>query len=77
MLWEISVMVKQLIKKVSPALLNFTKWMARFWKLSRRCMRVFVMCVDNMTVSEMLETMHENDLFDMFPELCGTYISLQ
>ena len=28
--WKISVTVKQLIKKVSPALLNFTKWTAGF-----------------------------------------------
>ena len=67
-------MVKHLIKKVSPALLNFTKWTARFWKPSRKYTRIFVVCVDNMTVFEMLETMHENDLFDMFPELCGIYI---
>ena len=30
-----------------------------------------------MTVTEMLETMHENDLFDMFPEFLMWYISLQ
>ena len=29
-----------------------------------------------MTVSEKLETMHENDLYDMFPELLPWYISL-
>ena len=40
--WQISVTVKHLIKKASPALLNFTKSTARFWKPSRKCMRVFV-----------------------------------
>ena len=30
-----------------------------------------------MTVSEMLQTMHENDLFDMFPAFLMWYISLE
>ena len=54
-----SVGVRHLIKKASPALLNFTKSTARFWT------RVFI---GYMIVSEMLETVRENDLFDMFPE---------
>ena len=44
--WKISVTVKQLIKKVSPALLNFTKWTAGFSKPSRKCTRVFVLRAD-------------------------------
>ena len=56
-LWEISVTVKHLRKKASPALLNFTKSTARFWKPSRKC------------TQKMVETMHENDLFYMFREL--------
>ena len=39
MLWEISVTVKHLIKTASPALLNFTKSTARFWKPSRTDVR--------------------------------------
>ena len=53
-LWETSITVKHLIKKASPALLNFTKSTARLG-------------LGYMTFPEMLETMHENDLFDMLP----------
>ena len=68
LLCESSVTVKHLIKNVSPTLLNFTKSTARFSKPSRKCARLFVVCgLDHITVPEMLETMHENDLFDMFP----------
>ena len=45
-LWEISVTVKHLIKKASPALLSFTTSTARFWKPSRKCTRLFVACAD-------------------------------
>ena len=45
-LWEISVTVKHLIKKASPALLSFTTSTVRFWKPSRKCTRVFVACAD-------------------------------
>jgi len=45
-LWEISVTVKYLIKKASPALLKFTKSTARFWKPSRKYTRVFVSRAD-------------------------------
>ena len=62
-LWETSVTVIHLVKKASPALLNFTKSTARFSKSSFRRARG----LSYMTVPEMLETMHENDLFDMFP----------
>ena len=62
-LWETSVTVIHLVKKASPALLNFTKSTARFSKSSFRRVRG----LSYMTVPEMLETMHENDLFDMFP----------
>ena len=64
-LCEKSVQVKHLIKKVSLALLNFTKSTARISKPSRKCHRR-VHGFGYMTVPEMLETMHENDLFDMF-----------
>ena len=53
-LWETSITVKHLIKKASPALLNFTKSTARLG-------------LGYMTFPETLETMHENDLFDMLP----------
>ena len=45
-LWEISVTVKHLIKKASPALLSFTTSTVRFWRPSRKCTRVFVACAD-------------------------------
>ena len=45
-LWKISVTVKHLIKKAFLALLNFTKSKASFWKPSRKCTRVFVVCAD-------------------------------
>ena len=38
--------VKHLIKKASPALSSFTTSTARFWKLSRKCTRVYVACAD-------------------------------
>ena len=43
---ETSVTAKHLIKKASPALLNFKKSTARFSKLRRKCTRVFVVCAD-------------------------------
>ena len=44
MLWEISVIVKHLMKKTSnsPATLNFMKSTVRFWMPNRKCNRVFV-----------------------------------
>ena len=67
----ISVTMKHLIKKASSAMLNLTKSVARFWKLRRKCTRDFVFArirPKMMTVSKMLRVMHENDLFDTFPE---------
>ena len=49
MLWEISATVKHLVKKASPALLNFTKSTARSSKPSRKYTRVFVVYVDKAT----------------------------
>ena len=78
LLWQSSVTVKHPIKNVSPTLLNFTKSTARFSKPSRKCARLFVVCgLDHITVPEMLETMHENDLFDMFPVFFMWFISLE
>jgi len=64
-LWEISVTVKHLIKKASPALLSFTTLEAeQKMHASFRCVRG----LGYMAVSEMPVTMLENDLFDIFPE---------
>ena len=46
-LWEISFTGIRLIKKASLASLNFTTSTARFWKLSRKCTRVFVVSADS------------------------------
>ena len=56
MIWEISVTVKHLIKKVSPALLSFTTSTARFWKAELKLYASFrrVRGLGYMTVSEML-----------------------
>ena len=45
-LWEISVTVKHLIKKASPALLSLATSTARVWRPSRKCKRLFVACAD-------------------------------
>ena len=70
-LWETSLVVKHLITKASPALLNFTKSTARYLQPEQKMYASFrrVRGLGYMTVPEMLKTMHENDLFDMFPVL--------
>ena len=82
-LWEISavtVTVKHLIKRASPALLNFTKSTARFWKPSRK-LREFSRCARirlHDCFRNQLETMHENDPFDTFPGFSNVvYMSWQ
>ena len=67
MLWEISVTVKHLIKKASPALLNRRRDSGSRAENVREFSSGARIRL-GMTVSEMLETVHENDLFDMFPE---------
>ena len=47
MLWEISATVKHLVKKASPALLNFTKSTAKFSKPSRKCTRARIRLHDS------------------------------
>ena len=70
MIWEISVTVKHLIKKASPALLSFTTSTARFWKAEQKMYASFrsVRVLGYMTVSEMLGSNAGEDLFDIFPE---------
>ena len=70
MIWEISVTVKHLIKKASPALLSFTTSTARFWKAEQKMYESFrrVSGLGYMTVSEMLGSNAGEDLFDIFPE---------
>ena len=65
MLWELSVTVKHLIKKASPALLSFKILEAeeKMYASFRR-----VRGLGHITVPEMLRVMHENYLFDTFPE---------
>ena len=58
--------VKHSIKKAFPVSLNFKKWRARFWKPSGKCTRVFIH--DCTCVSDIVHTMHKNDLFHMQPE---------
>ena len=69
-LWETSVTVKHLIKKASLS------GVAKFYKIDGKILEAEqkkyasfrrVHELSYMTVPEMLETMHENDLFDMFP----------
>ena len=69
MLWETSVTLKHLIKKASPALLNFTKIDGQILEAEQKMYARFrrVRGLGCMTVPQMLETIHENDLFDMFP----------
>ena len=57
---------KHSIKKAFPVSLNFKKWRARFWKPSGKCTRVFIH--DCTCVSYIVQTMHENDLFQIQPE---------
>ena len=69
LLWEISVTVKHLIKKASRVA-KFYKIDGEILEADQKISASFrrVRGLGYMTVSEMLETMHENDLFDMFPE---------
>ena len=69
-LWETSVTVKHLIKKASLS------GVAKFYKIDGEILEAEqkkyasfrrLRELSYMTVPEMLETMHENDLFDMFP----------
>ena len=68
-LWEISVTVKHLINKASPALLNLQN-RGQILETEQKMYASYrrVRGLGCMTVLEMLKTMHENDLFDMFPE---------
>ena len=69
--WEVSVTVKHLIKKASPAFsAKFYKIDGEILKAEQKMYASFhrVRGFGYMTVSEMLVRMHENDLFDMFPE---------
>ena len=69
LLWEISVIVKHLIKKASRVA-KLYKIDGEILEAEQKMYASFrrVRGSGYMTVSEMLETMHENDLFDMFPE---------
>ena len=69
LLWEIFVTVKHLIKKASRVA-KFYKIDGEILEAEQKIYASFrrVRGLGYMTVSEMLETMHENDLFDMFPE---------
>ena len=63
--WEISVTVKQMIEKASPALLKND---GEILEAKQKMYASFCPSrgLGYMTVPEMLETMHENDIFDMF-----------
>ena len=78
MLWETSVTVKHLIKKSSLS------GVAKFYKIDGETLEAEqkmyasfrrVRELSYMTVPEMLETMHENDLFDMFP-VCSNVVHI-
>ena len=63
--------MEHLIKKPSPALLNFTKIDGETLEAEQKMYESFGLVRGLgylMTFSEMLETMHENNLFDMFSE---------
>ena len=70
MLWELSVTAKHLIKKASSALLSFKKIDGEILEAEEKMYSSFrrVRGLGHITVSEMLSVMHENDLFDTFPE---------
>ena len=70
MLWETSVPVKHLIKKASPALLNFTKSTGSRAENVRKFFFFFffVFGLGYMTISELLRAIQEKVLFDTFPE---------
>ena len=66
MLWETSVPVKHLIKKASPALLNFTKSTGS----RAENVRKFSLCA-RIRLHDYFRTakaIHEKILFDTFPE---------
>ena len=68
--WETSVTVKHLIKKVSlSGVVTFYKIDGEILKAEQKMYARFrrVRELSYMTVPEMLETMHENDPFDLFP----------
>ena len=70
MLWETSVTVKHLIKKASlSGAAKFYKTDGKILEAEQKKYASFrrVHELSYMTVPEMLETVHENDLFDMFP----------
>ena len=69
LLWEISVTVKHLIKKASRVA-KFYKIDGEILEAEHKMFESFrrVRGLGYMTVSETLETMHENDLFDMSPQ---------
>ena len=71
-LWEISIIVKHLIKKASPAWTKFYNIDGEILDAEQKMYASFrrVRGLGYMTVSEMVETMQENDLFDIFPEFC-------
>ena len=55
--------VKYSIMKACPVSLK--RWTARFWKPSGKCTRVFIH--DCTSVSDIVQMIHENDLFHMQP----------
>ena len=69
-IWEISVRVKHQIKKSFSRVAKFYKIDGEILEAEQIMYASFrrVRGLGYMTVSEMLQTMHENDLFDMFPE---------
>ena len=70
MLWELSVIVKNLIKKASAAWISFNKIEGEIMEAEQKMYASFrrMRGLGHMTVSEMLSVMHENDLFVTFPE---------
>ena len=71
--WEISVTEEHLIKKASSRVVKFYKIDGEVLEAEQKIYASFrrVRGLGYMTVSEMLETMHENDPFDVFPEFCN------
>ena len=70
LLWELSVTVKNLIKKASTALLSFNKIEGEILEAEQKMYASFrrMRGLGHMTVSEMLSVMHKNDLLDTFPK---------
>ena len=69
-LWEISVTVKHLIKKSFSCIAKFYNIDGEILEAEQKMYASFrrTRGLGYMTVSEILETMYENDLFDIFPE---------